>query len=144
MKLKKSQDSRTAAPLFPVNLPYLWAERHCPVRCPVALFKDSKQVWQDSRRLLLSICKRCLWGACLSAYAEYGKTDRPNIPVNASRGARTFSQLGIPDAGWIPMMRNRGSNIRRKAEKSRELRGVQRPLAKSPKLVQVVFCYNLC
>lgn len=28
------------------------------------------------------------------------------------------------------MMRNWGSNYRRKAEKSRELRGVQRPLAK--------------
>lgn len=28
------------------------------------------------------------------------------------------------------MMRNQGNNIRRKAEKSRELRGVQRPLAK--------------
>ena len=65
---------------------------------------------------------------------QYGKTDRPNIPVNACRG-RTFSQFGISDAGRLPMMQNWGSNIRRKAGKSRELRGVQRPLAKSPKLV---------
>ena len=60
---------------------------------------------------------------------QYGKTDCSIIPMNASRWGARFHSLAYQIQGRLPMMRNWGS-IRRKAEKSWELRGAQRSLAK--------------
>lgn len=71
--------------------------------------------------------KRCLWKpVCL---CQYGKTDCSIIPMNAGKWSARFHTLAWQMQGWLPMMQGWGS-IRRKAEKSWELRGAQRSLAK--------------
>lgn len=61
---------------------------------------------------------------------QYGKTDRLNIPVNAYRGERPLSQLGISDIEQASNDAGPGRQLPPQGGKSRELRGVQRPLAK--------------